>query len=48
MFADNKQQTGRILGKIYPSEDIQADLFSIQAIYAAQGIEVVLPTAKSA
>lgn len=43
MLADNVQQTGRILGKIYPSDDIHADLLKIQALYALHGIEVVLP-----
>lgn len=46
MLADNRQQKGVVLGKIYPSEDLNTDLQQIQALYAAQGIEVVLPSNK--
>jgi len=46
MLADNERQKGLILGKIYPSDDMQADLQQIQAIYAAQGIHVELPQPK--
>lgn len=48
MLADNVQQKGRILGKIYPSDDIQIDLLKIQALYSMYGIDVVLPHSKSA
>lgn len=46
MLADNVQQKGLILGKIYPSDDMQADLQQMKVIYADYGIEVVMPTAK--
>lgn len=46
MLADNQQQKGLILGKIYPSGDMQADLQQIQAIYAEHGIHVELPRTK--
>ena len=47
MLADNAQQKGLILGKIYPSDDMQADLQQIQAVYAAHGVQVALPQSKS-
>ena len=43
MLAANQQQKGLILGKIYPSNHMPADLQQIQAIYAAHGIHVELP-----
>ena len=46
MLADNQQNKGLILGKIYPSDDLQADLQKIQSLYANYGIEVVLPVPK--
>lgn len=46
MLADNQQNKGLILGKIYPSDDLQADLQKIQSIYANYGVEVVLPVPK--
>ncbi len=48
MLADNTRQQGLILGKIYPSDDIQADLLKIKILYAEHGVDVVLPNVNKA
>ncbi|MEC7120234.1 MAG: 1-acyl-sn-glycerol-3-phosphate acyltransferase [Pseudomonadota bacterium] len=47
LMTDNVRHKGLVLGKIYPSDDMQADLRLIQAAYAKQGIHVELPPDKA-
>lgn len=46
MFANSKTKHGGVLGKIIPSDDLQADLEKIKALYQGIGIDVLIPTAK--
>ena len=44
MLSDSKNKIGRIFAKITPSDSMENDLLEIQKLYAAYGIDVILPT----
>jgi 1-acyl-sn-glycerol-3-phosphate acyltransferase len=46
MFANSKTKHGGVLGKIILSDDMQADLEKIKALYQGIGIDVMIPSAK--
>ncbi len=47
MFSDARQKKGRILAKFIPGDSIADDLRAIQAIYAREGIHIVVEAARS-
>lgn len=46
MFANSKTKHGGVLGKITPSDNLQADLEKIKALYLGVGIDVLIPEPK--